>query len=60
MSETLIICTNTECKKEFPSPIAFEDKESFESATMYENITNCPHCGKKVTFGKKNMRFIDR
>ena len=40
MAETLVVCPN--CKEIFKSPIAFGDRTSFESATLAENIVNCP------------------
>ena len=55
MAQTLVICTN--CKAEFPSPIAFGDRKSFEASKLEGNTTTCPRCGAIVPCNKENMIF---
>lgn len=55
MTQTLLICMN--CKAVFPSPIAFGDRKSFETAKLERNTTTCPKCGAVVPCNKENMIF---
>ncbi len=55
MAQTLVVCTN--CKAIFPSPIAFGDRKSFETAKLEGNTTTCPKCGVVVPCNKENMIF---
>jgi len=57
MSQTLVVCT--QCKAVFPSPIAFGDRQSFESARLLGNTVTCPKCGDMVPCNKENMIFAE-
>ncbi|MHA2329896.1 MAG: hypothetical protein ACXACR_15370 [Candidatus Hodarchaeales archaeon] len=57
MGQTFVICAK--CSAKFPSPIAFGTRESFETATLSGNTTNCPKCGSIVPCDKENMIFND-
>ena len=43
------------CGEEHPSPIAFGDKESFESSGMSGNWFDCPKTGKAAIYDKNDM-----
>lgn len=43
------------CGEEHPSPIAFGDKESFESATIRNNTFQCPKTGQFASYNKEDM-----
>lgn len=47
---TYIICPA--CGKKFKSPIQVANLKSNISE---DNTTECPHCGKQITFGNENM-----
>ena len=55
MTQTFVICTN--CRAVFPSPIAFGDRESFETSKLEKNTVTCPKCGAVVPCNKENMIF---
>ena len=57
IAQTIVICT--QCSAEFPSPIAFGDRKSFETSTLSGNTTKCPKCGSVVPCDKENMIFKD-
>lgn len=57
MPETLVVCTK--CKAEFPSPISFNDRKSFETSMLSENVTTCLMCGATISCNKENMIFKD-
>lgn len=44
------------CREWFPSPIFFGDSESFDTATLFGNLAQCPHCGKMTGCNKNNFR----
>jgi len=50
---TLLICSH--CKFKFPSRIQFGSKESFDSAKLSGNKTNCPECKKMTEMNKNDM-----
>ena len=43
------------CGEEHPSPIAFEDKRSFESATLENNSFQCPKTRQITSYNKNDM-----
>ncbi len=55
MAQTLVVCKN--CSAVFPSPIAFGDRQSFETSTLEGNTVTCPKCGAVVPCNKENMIF---
>jgi DNA-directed RNA polymerase subunit RPC12/RpoP len=55
MGQTLVVCEK--CSAIFPSPIAFLDRGSYETATLSGNMVNCPKCGSMVPCNKENMIF---
>ncbi|MFJ7855312.1 hypothetical protein ACIQX3_21475 [Peribacillus frigoritolerans] len=52
----MVVCTNPNCKKEFPSMIQL-DQGSFQTATITDNSQQCQHCNKMITYSKENMKF---
>jgi len=52
-ANTAVKCRHCECV--FPSPIQFGDNESFNSATLQGNLTNCPKCGKITGIDKEDL-----
>ncbi len=52
-----IKCLKPECSNWFPSPIAFGNTTSFETATMSGNTAQCPYCGSMTPCNKENMRL---
>lgn len=57
IAKTVVICT--QCSAEFPSPIAFGDRKSFETSILSGNTTTCPNCSSIIPCNKDNMRFIE-
>ena len=55
MAQTLVV--RKQCSAVFPSPIAFGDRESFETSTLTGNTVTCPKCGSVVPCNKENMIF---
>lgn len=53
-TEISIRCLN--CQIWFPSPIWFDDSESFDISKLFENLAQCPHCKKMTKSNKKNFR----
>ena len=49
-----------ECKRWFPSPIAFEDIDVLDSSILIGNKVLCPRCGKWTDCNKENMHFAER
>lgn len=47
------------CGNLHPSPIAFGDKRSFDTATLKGNSFQCPQTGKMATYDKKDMIWKD-
>ncbi len=47
------------CGGVHPSPIAFGDKKSFDTARMSGNGLQCPKTGKMDTYDKKDMLWKD-
>ena len=47
------------CGKLHPSPIAFGDKKSFDTATLTRNSFQCPTTGKMDTYDKRDMSWKD-
>jgi len=43
------------CGEEHPSPIAFRDKGSFESATIQSNTFQCPKTKQSASYDKDDM-----
>lgn len=43
------------CGGEHPSPIAFGDKESFESSGISGNSFDCPKIGEAAIYNKEDM-----
>ena len=43
------------CGREHASPIAFEDRKSFETATIKGNSFQCPKTGRNDIYDKKDM-----
>jgi hypothetical protein len=43
------------CGEEHKSPIAFGDKKSFESSTLFDNVFQCPKTGEVAGYDKKDM-----
>jgi hypothetical protein len=52
--EISIRCLN--CHQWFPSPIFFADSDSFNTATLFANSAQCPHCGKMTGCNTENFR----
>ena len=44
------------CRKWFPSPIFMGDSETFNTATLFKNKAECPHCGTMTGCDKENFR----
>ncbi|MBF7150029.1 hypothetical protein [Bacillus toyonensis] len=47
----------TYCKFWFPSPIFFDNMNSFDTSILIGNTVSCPSCGKMVSCNKENMRI---
>ena len=49
------------CQTWFPSPIWFDDSESFDTSILFANQAQCPHCKKMTGCNKENFlaRFKD-
>jgi len=47
------------CGEEHPSPIAFGDKASFDTATLKGNNLQCPETGKFAIYDKEDMFWKD-
>jgi hypothetical protein len=47
------------CGSLHPSPIAFGDKKSFDTASLVGNRFHCPKTGKLDTYDKKDMVLRD-
>lgn len=47
------------CRSLHPSPIAFGDKKSFDTATLQGNQFQCPKTGKMDSYDKKDMIWKD-
>jgi hypothetical protein len=57
MSKTIEISIRClHCRQWFKSPIWFGDSESFDTSTLLQNVTPCPHCKKMTGCDKKNFR----
>jgi len=57
MAKTLEISIRClHCKQWFPSPIFFSNSESFDTSTLFNNTTDCPHCKKVTGCNKDNFR----
>ena len=52
--ETKIRCKH--CSGWIPSPIRFEDVDTFNSASLHGNNLQCPSCGEGTPCDKANMR----
>jgi hypothetical protein len=64
MAKTVSIeirCLHADCRKWFRSPIFFGDSESFDTATLFGNLAQCPHCRRMTGCNKENFkaRFED-
>ncbi|MEI6596001.1 MAG: hypothetical protein WCO28_10600 [Bacteroidota bacterium] len=44
------------CHQWFESPIFFNDRDSFDTNSLFNNITRCHHCGKITGCDKENFR----
>lgn len=44
------------CRKWFPSPIFMGDRETFSTATLFNNEAQCHHCRKMTGCDKENFR----
>ncbi|NTU67017.1 MAG: tyrosine--tRNA ligase [Candidatus Moranbacteria bacterium] len=51
--KTYIKCRN--CDFIWPSPIQFGNEESYDTARVTNNSTNCPRCGKITVFDKEDL-----
>jgi transcription initiation factor IIE alpha subunit len=47
------------CDEEHPSPIAFGDKASFDTATLKNNNFQCPKTGTSALYDKEDMFWRD-
>ena len=58
-TEISILCLH--CQTWFPSPIWFDDSESFDTSILFANQAQCPHCKKMTGCNKENFlaRFED-
>jgi len=43
------------CDEEHPSPIAFGDKASFDTANLKNNNFQCPKTGQSALYSKEDM-----
>jgi len=50
-------CKN--CDEEHPSPIAFGDKASFDTATLKNNSFQCPKTNQSALYSKEDMFWKD-
>jgi|GEM_PF-404733 len=48
-----IKCLN--CQGKFPSPIFMTPYSSFDTATLFGNMAQCPHCRKMTSCNKENF-----
>ncbi len=53
MTEISVQCEH--CGKWFPYKIGMTIK-TFNSATLFGNTTNCPHCKKMTGYDKENVK----
>ena len=44
------------CREWFPSPIFFADSQSFDTSSLFNNLAQCPHCGRMTGCDKDNFR----
>lgn len=57
MSETVSIDVRClHCRSWFPSPIVLGDSKTFDSSTLFNNLTRCPHCRQWTGCDKENFR----
>ncbi len=54
INEISIRCKS--CDEWFPSPIFFENTDSFDSSMLYNNRAQCRHCGQMTGCDKENLR----
>jgi hypothetical protein len=62
MSKTIEISIRClHCQSWFPSPIWFDDSESFDPSVLFANQAQCPQCKKMTGCNKENFfaRFED-
>jgi hypothetical protein len=48
------------CGEEHKSPIAFGNKQSFDSTNLSNNVFPCPKTGKPASYDKKDMFWKDK
>ena len=44
------------CRAWFPSPIFFEDSDSFDTSMLFDNLARCANCGEMTGCDKDNFR----
>jgi hypothetical protein len=51
-------CMHEDCREWFPTPLYLGNSETFDTSILFQNTTNCPHCGRDTGCDKENFRVL--